>query len=159
VADIFETLEQLAACLCVQIEDDGLMDPCFCGVVPGTGMVYGYLGDNCEQGVAWVRLEMAYPANAVGQMAIVEGNCESSLGADVEVGILRPMPVGDEFGNLPSGEIITGIAGLQIADAITMRKAISCCSHAEEWILGGYTPLGPEGGVVGGAWTINMIGG
>jgi hypothetical protein len=157
--DTFEVLEQLAACLCLQIEEDGLMDPCFCGVVPGTGMVYGYAGDNCNEGVAWVRLEMVYPATAIGQVAITEGNCQIGLGLDVEVGMMRPMPVGDEFGNMPTATDYTGYAGLQIADAYTMRKAISCCKHAEEWILGAYTPLGPEGGVLGGMWTVHMIGG
>lgn len=156
MADIFTVLEELADCLCTQIKTDGLLDPCFCGVVPGTAVVYGYAEDCDKGGVAWVRLENIYPSVSVGQQQIDLNNCSGGLGFDVEVGILRPMPLGDEYGNMPASDLLTSTTSLQVADAITMRKAIVCCMQDRGWILGAYTPMGPEGGVVGGAWNVNM---
>jgi hypothetical protein len=37
-----------------------------------------------------------------------------------------------------------------------MRRAVACCLNSKDWILGGYAPLGPQGGVVGGVWTLSM---
>lgn len=157
----FARLQALAACLCAEILDpaNGVPDVCYCGVVPGAGPPAVYAG-NCKDkcGMAWVRLASVYPATAVGVASIVPARCDVGMGVDVEVGILRCMSVGDERGNLPSPQEQTDAVELQMADMLVMWKAILCCSAipSGDIILGQYQPLGPEGGLVGGAFTLSL---
>lgn len=154
-------LEALAACLCAQIEDpeNGVPGVCFCGVVPGAAIPAEYSGDcNNACGAAWVRLVTVYPSNQVGAALITPGNCAHGLGMDAEVGILRCTPVGDEQGNPPTQAELLDSTELQIADAILMLKAIECCEalNINDLIVGQYQPIGPEGGLVGGVYTLSL---
>jgi hypothetical protein len=45
---------------------------------------------------------------------------------------------------------------LQMADAMTMRRAIACCGDSNDFILGDYSAQGPEGGMIVGIWTVSM---
>jgi hypothetical protein len=150
----YAAMEQLATCLCAQIEADGLPALCFCGVLPGEIPAYNG-GEECDAGMAYVRLITMYPASGVGTQNVSVGNCSSLLGFDLEVGIMRPSPIGDEEG--PSDAELLESTELQLADAIAMRKAIACCTGQKNWILGAYTPYGPEGGIIGGTWEVNMV--
>jgi hypothetical protein len=38
-----------------------------------------------------------------------------------------------------------------------MRDAIMCCDF-DNIVLGQYQPLGPQGGLVGGFWTVDVTG-
>lgn len=160
---IFTKIAALAECLCEQINDpsSGVPGVCFCGIVPGEVANAEYLGD-CDGcgGMAWVRLANAYPSVTVGVADVTTGNCSKGLGVDVEIGIMRCMPVaGDESGAEPvKPEDLLAAALIQHADVAVMHRALRCCSALDpkDFIIGQYTPLGPEGGVVGGFITISM---
>lgn len=157
MSQIQDRLDELAVCLCAQIVADDLPRVCLCSLMPGDAVAFDYTGD-CENacGMAWVRLATAYPSAIVGVPDLNLRNCSALLGFDVEVGIIRCGPVIQEDGSLPDPAEHVTSAELQIADMLAMRKAIACCRDSNNWILGTYTPVGPEGGVVGGAWTVSM---
>lgn len=157
---LFETLTNLATCLCAQIEADGGPEPCFCGVIPGDAAVPSYAG-NCQDqcGMAWVRLMSSYPSSGVGNVNSLPGNCASEADAVIEVGLVRCMPQGNAFGDGPTPADLLAAADLQMAGLQTMKTAIVCCPgySSKDWVLGGYTPLGPTGGLVGGTWTVTLV--
>lgn len=155
---IQDTLEQLAACLCAQIITDGSPGVCFCGVVPGESVALDYQGD-CDDvcGMAWVRLTSVYPATVMGTPSVEPNNCAMGLGFDLELGVVRCSSLPDDQGNPPSAADLLGDTTLQVADMFSMRAAILCCGQASDWLLGLYTPIGPEGGVVGGTWAASSM--
>lgn len=158
---IFARLQALAACLCAEIadSDNGVPDVCYCGIVPGATPPALYAG-NCKDkcGMAWVRLVTVYPATGVGVLSTQPAKCDTGMGADLEIGILRCMSVGDERGNLPTAQQQADAVELQMADTMVMWKAMVCCDAipSGDVIVGQYTPVGPEGGLVGGFFTLSM---
>ena len=158
---LYDRLTLLAACLCAEIQnpDYGVPDVCFCGIVPGEAVPAEYAGDcNTRCGIAWVRMISAYPSNAVGVLITEPGNCAFGLGMDVEIGILRCISVGSADGDGPTPQELQDAAQLQIADALLMQRALFCCDGVpnKDVVLGTYQSLGPEGGLVGGAYTMSM---
>lgn len=155
-----DVMTQLAACLCAQIREDGSPEPCFCGIVAGDTAIGDYAGE-CEEegtcGMAWVRLTTAYPATGVGVVSEEVGNCSSTLGYELEVGILRCFPVNDD-GNPPTAAEMLAAAEQQHADLLTMHRAIFCCSavSSKDSIVSTYTPSGPLGGLYGGTMTVML---
>lgn len=153
---VYDTLTNIAACLCAEVEEADGPDLCFCGVIPGDAVVAEYAGD-CDSkcGMAWVRLITAYPSVAVGQQSLRLGNCGNQVGFEVEMGILRCIPMDEE----PlEPEELAAATDQQITDMSTMRRAITCCDSlsSKDFILGPYAPSGPLGGLVGGTWTIYL---
>lgn len=153
--NVHDTMIELAACLCVELEAIDF-NPCFCGVVPGEAAAYGYGGDCETGGMAWVRLITAYPSSGVGQADVSINNCGTALGFDLEVGVSRLMPVGDNDGNMPTDAEILEATSKQVEAMLAMRRAIVCCGENKSWIIGAYVPFGPEGGIIGGTWEVNM---
>jgi hypothetical protein len=153
-----DRLLALATCLCAEIADHPVTPPvCFCGVLPGEEVAYDWAGD-CETacGMAWVRLVTAYPSTVIGEATGTPGNCGSMIGMDVEVGIMRCIPGMDDAGNPPSSDDLLAASLWQWEDMTTMRRAILCCTGSKDFLLGAYVPIGPQGGLVGGAWTVSM---
>ena len=153
-------LQELADCLCAQIAQDGLPDLCFCGVVPGEAAAADYISDSCKHcAMAWVRLVSIYPSAGVGVADVTIGNCSKELGYDVEIGVMRCYALGDAHGNPPAPADVREAAALAALDAESMFKAVACCPaiSSKDYVMGNYQPLGPEGGVVGGVWTLSMI--
>jgi hypothetical protein len=153
---VFDSLTVLAACLCEQIRVSGLPETCFCGVVPGEAVVAAYAG-NCTKkcGMAWVRLVSTYPASGVNVPNEEARNCGAGIGYGVEAGILRCAHIGTEE-RPPTASEQMADAQLQIADMLVIRRAVACCPGSRDWILGTYTPAGPQGGLFGGVWTMEM---
>jgi hypothetical protein len=151
-------LDDLSVCLCAQILNDGLPNVCFCGVVPGDQIALDYAG-NCadECGMAWVRNAGAYPSTVVGQPSTLPGNCSSGIGLSVELGIMRCMSVGEADGSGPSSSELEAASRLQQSDMLAMWRAVACCRSSKDWVIVGYTPYGPEGGLVGGTLTISAL--
>lgn len=152
-------LTELAACLCVQIQDAPGPDVCFCGVIPGDAAVAEYAGScNNKCGMAWVRLGTIYPSTVVGVIEEAAGNCGSGIGVDIEVGILRCAAMPDDRGNPPKPSALAASAKQCADDAMTMWRAISCCEAfgSKDFILRGYSPAGPMGGLVGGTWALSV---
>lgn len=147
----------VADCLCGQIVADGLPGVCFCGVVPGAAAIYDYAG-SCDDacGMAWVRLISIYPAVTVGLPDNTPGNCTKALGMDIEVGIVRCMSAGEPDGSGPDPSELLQSTELQVADAETLIRAVACCPAipGRDSVLAAYTPVGPDGGLVGGLVTV-----
>jgi hypothetical protein len=156
--NINDLLTDLAACLCVQIERDNALKPCFCGVLPGSAVAQdflpGCLSDEDYDGMAWVRLAAAYPANQPGipveDPALMD---RAGIGIDVEMGIIRSIPVPED--GIDEVQAATAVT-TQITDMQIIRRAVQCCMTLGrgDYLLTQYTPVGPMGGAVGGAWTL-----
>jgi len=149
---------RLATCLCSVLTEAG-RPTCFCGVIPGDAPVASYSGEcsNGDCGMAWVRLTTAYMANGVGQTAdLTPGNCSKELGVDLEIGVLRCIDV--EVESPPAAELLAQTE-VQTKDAEAIIRALACCDaiSSKDFILGGYTPMGPMGGYLGGMWQVRMI--
>lgn len=88
------------------------------------------------------------------------GNCERIIWT-ADVGIVRCAATLDDDGNPPEVEAEEHDAWQQAADADRIRYAIRCCESRSDAIrdveLVTWTALGPDGGCVGGAWTIRGI--
>lgn len=155
-------LTDLAACLCATITDTpGVGEVCFCGVIPGDGVVTDYAG--CSQwernGMAWVRQTLMYPASGIDVVNTTVNNCASLTGMDIELGMVRPVAVVDDRGNPPTPEEYEAAAAVMNDDAEVMLAAVQCCDrlHDLDYILGTYQPFGPLGGVVGGTWSVAVV--
>jgi hypothetical protein len=159
VTHLVEVMNDLVTCLCDGLKDAGLPDTCFCGVVPGEVAAQEYTG-SCDDacGMAWVRLTAAYPSNSPGIPFETTGNCVVPLGADIEMGVTRCMTIGAEDGSPPTQDELGEATALQIMDMLAMRSAVLCCPSltAKDYILGPYTPFGPQGGLVGGTWQVSV---
>lgn len=159
---IADVLTDLAACLCAELTPDGAEGPdmCFCGVMPGAqpAMMLSCADGNCK-GQAWVRLTGAYPAVAPAiQSEVGTGGCGTFLGFDIEVGIARCIEVPYD-GQAPTVEMQEAAVIAQVDDIQTIRKVIACCPTLREleYELGTYIPIGPEGVVVAGFWTVSVV--
>ena len=149
--NISVVLADLATCLCSELNHP----TCFCGVLPAgdpIDMMGDCEGDNCGQ--AWVRLTTAYPAEAVGTPDQTLNNCRAPLSFEAEIGVLRCFPVEEMY---DSADMLSS-AQQQAADIRAMERAIRCCDSLEEYILGPYTPVGPQGGALGGVFTLSIGG-
>lgn len=157
---LYQRLFDLADCLCAQIETDERPPVCFCGVIPGEAVIADGI-DGCADGlcgIAWVRLVSAQHVVGVGVRDERAGNCGSEVGMEVELGILRCYPI-NEDGSPLSIEEQAAAAEVQFMDTDTICRAVMCCPslQSKDFIMRGYTPMGPLGGVVGGYWTISMV--
>lgn len=156
MADIWTQAAALAACLCAEVTDDEGSSLCFCGVMAGDA-VYDFAGiGECGDGKcgqAWVRVVSIYPSTRLGEANTEARNCEVGMGADLEVGILRCWPVEDD-GEAVSPEVMIEVAQQQLADELSLRTAVICCESLENYILGMWNPVGPEGGLIGGFYTV-----
>lgn len=156
-----QLLDDLAACLCAQIEKSQVPGVCFCGVVPGDAVVGDYAG-NCgdaNQGMAWVRMSLLYPAQGVNVINDRPSNCGSGIGMDIEMGMLRPAVTPDAYGNPPTAEQYRALSALTNDDAMVMWRALACCDSLLDldYTLGTYEPAGPLGGLAGGVWSAAVL--
>jgi hypothetical protein len=154
-----EVLVDLAACLCASLTPEGQDDSgmCFCGILPGDNVAIDYI-DDCETcGMAWVRLQRAYPAAGLGVAATDATNCNTPLGLDIEIGVVRCVPAGVN-GEAPRPEELLESAEQMNADLLAIRRAISCCGEIDvDYSVGEYAPVGPEGAVLGWLVTIYAV--
>src|SRR5690606_35668319 len=134
-------LVALRDCLEAQIKSSGLPEVCCVDIVPGAVADYSSGKD-----FAWMRLALAAPVTTTAQ------TCQSPLQAQVEVGIMRCLPV-PSTGRPLSSETMRGLTQIQLADMAAMRRAVTCCGGIEDATLVQYLPQGPEGAIYGGTWT------
>lgn len=149
---IWPIMVQLSQCLCEELTARGLMPgDCFCGMFPGDNAVWDY-----TNGLAYVRLVDSYPSTAFpAANTTPRGSCSAMLAATLEVGLLQCAPAMSGTGVLPTQEEQFEATRLQIAGMRAMQQAIACCD-LDLVVLGTYTPQGPQGGLVGGYWQLNV---
>jgi hypothetical protein len=151
---IWPAITALTSCLCQQIDLRGLPPVCICTPLPGEVLATDYVTE--DAGMAWVRLESAWPSTAFPNQAVGSSSCKAPLAFALEIGIAycAPMPASD--GTPPDLASQFESVELQMAAMAAMRAAIECCMPAStaDYAIGMYSPMGPEGGVVGGTWSM-----
>lgn len=151
---IWPIMVQMQQCLCETLADRGLLPgDCFCGLVPGQQVTWDY-----SQGMAWVRLDSNVPSSVFPNQSFDLNNCGTTLAAEIEIGVLHCAPGPASDGSPPTQAQQFESTRLQMATMAAMRAAILCCADGTDldMILGGYTPQGPNGNLVGGVWTVSV---
>lgn len=141
----------IASCLCLELADavrEGNAQPCICTVMPGAVVAFDY----CEEGgMAWARLAGILPVENTQPYT-----CAVEYDVTVEIGILRCAPGLGEDGELPTMPEQLAASMQQQFEMGLMHKVLSCCATTASFdgpAINGYTPVGPDGGCVGGVWT------
>lgn len=153
---IWPALSALTACLCQTLADDNMPPVCICSPMPGDTIDASYVSE--DAGMAWVRLENAYPSTSF-PVQDPTAACVAPLGFALEMGVLYCSPAPGPDGSPPDMPSQYDATRLQLAVMSSMRRALLCCFPAgspKDLVLGAYTPMGPDGGVVGGAWTLYL---
>lgn len=152
-----DLLVALAGCLCQSIRDAGLPDPCFCGVMPGEQIAIDYVtGCDDQNGMAWTRLQLGYPASGVGVVNQQVRNCSGGFGVEIEMGVMRSAPIMQDDGEPPTAADQLLSTELQMGDMWAMVQAVNCCDALQnyDYIMSQYRPRGPAGFAVGGTFTV-----
>ena len=150
-------LEELSAGLA----DADLLDSmCAVSVFPGTAVPVDYVGGDTCGSMAWVRHVSSNPTTRFPSADLSIDNCAYSLAHIIEVGIIRPAPIPESDGStidLPD-DIVHFNSAMELADdMILMKEAIARAAKSIDFvILGSYIPVGPEGGAVGGLWSLTV---
>jgi hypothetical protein len=83
--------------------------------------------------------------------------CSAPFSEQIEIGIVRcAMSKLTDQGRVPAEELVTADADQQESDRLAIRNAILCCAAIEgrDMIIAGWQPIPPQGGCVGGIWTL-----
>ncbi len=157
VNPVIPMMAQLTECVCAHVELAGSGPVCWCGIYPGASVSWDSCGVECDDpdtcGMAYVRPATSFPYESFPFPAL-DDTCQAPVGFEVEIGILRCFPTAEEDGSLPSPEVITSTAIDVLQDQWALHKAIRCCEFEEgKVVLGQWTPVGPQGGCVGGHWS------
>lgn len=139
--------------------DGGDASVCRSFVAPGTVAPWDTCCD-CTggEGQAWTLAERVYPTQPFPQQDTGAQRCRPvQYAAEVVVGVLRCAVTVDDHGNPPLAQAVTADADKVSRDRDLMLAALLC-----DWLgddddpgtfrLGEWTPLGPQGGCVGGQW-------
>ena len=144
---IYPLLVSLAGCLCGKLAEFNIQT-CFCGVVFGDTVDVTPVAEDGSMG--WVRLANIAPIEdeTTGQ------RCQVRLGATIQVGFGTCYPI--DADPLTVDEQLE-VTRMQMSGMQASLQAILCCDWVDrgrQLQIGEYQPLGPEGGVVGGTWTL-----
>jgi hypothetical protein len=138
--------------------------PCFCRVavypsapVPSDSCeAAGDCADGCE-GQLWGAIQLIQRVQQPASAGT--GACEAYT-FTAQVGAVRCAAIPHEDGTPPDIDAVQRDAARQAVDADGIRYAIACCPARPRRlidagiVLESWTPLGPQGGCVGGFWTI-----
>ena len=156
-----EMLVVLLQELSAGLDEAGMLESmCAVSVFPGTAVPVDYVGGDTCGSMAWVRHVSSNPTVRFPNADISVDNCAYSLAHTVEVGIIRPSPIPESDGStieLPD-DIEHFNSAMELADdMVLMKGAIQRASKSIDFlILGSYVPVGPEGGAVGGTWSLTV---
>ena len=162
-ATAYSIMVDLAACLLNEITDRELPMPCTVAVMPGESVVPEYQGPCTNKkhvcGLGWVRMMTGYPATGVGVRNANTGNCNSTLGLDLNMGITRCITLPTDPRTTMRTAELEALAKSTADDMEAMRAAIVCCANqpGKDLLLGAYSPIGPAGGMVGGSWSMSVV--
>lgn len=133
------------------------LDPSPSRVVMAPGGVVAW--DDCCDGQVWTRLvslSPVYPASGQGQ------KCGPLLWlATIGIGVLRCAAVLDDQGVAPLPMKLNADTFQMTQDAADLSRSIQCDMASlpgqQRLSMGNWMPLGPEGGCVGGEWTVTLL--
>ena len=121
--------------------------------------VCGRASDGSE-GQAWVAVQSVTPTDAFPSPAPPHRCPPAEYAAEMIVGLLRCAATVDDQGRPPDPAALTDEFDRVGRDRAILREAILCCLADDlepgEWQLGSWTPLGPQGGCVGGQQVVTV---
>lgn len=152
-SSIMPGLLKLHECLCATLSARNLDPKCECALLHGEGTQPAL--PKAGNGYAWVGLNGVFPSKVFPTQEAGASSCRAPLAATVTMGIIRCYAI-KTVGE--SVESMMMYMDKQMADMAAMRYAIECCAQDEELqvSLGAYTPIGPEGGIYGGTWSLSF---
>jgi len=149
---IMPALVALHECFCAELTKSGLNDGCECIMLPGIGDVAAE--PEPGKGFGWVGITSISPYSIFPQPDASLANTARPIMASATIGVIRCLEVSR---NGPSPESLLGYLDKQMADMAAMRRAVICCTDdSRDMVLGPYEPIGPEGGIFGGLWTVSI---
>lgn len=138
------------------------------GVVNPVGRAFTATGevvwDDCCKGQLWVRLVSMDPLILDQRRGAQEKCGPDGWMLTIGVGILRCAATVNDQGVVPSVSQLVAESKVTTAEAQALRAAITCVDLSDETenlalrrqLLTSWSPLGPEGGCVGGEWTMTV---
>lgn len=155
---IIELLEDLTACLCSEliVGDAAEFAGCFCIPLPGQFPGQAYLGKGAD--IAWVRLVSTFPSNTPGQQLNAPASQVFGTSYLVEMGVMRCWKINTN--NTPTPAQLQSAWRQQMRDLGSMQRALACCTgkswNANQYVVGNYVPMGPDGDVYGGVQSVAL---
>lgn len=150
-----DALYELLGCLCTKVaeaaENQNIAPLCICSVAEGDVVAWDYCG-SCDGegcGQAFVQLLSITPSPGANNYP----GCAPALQASYAVGILRCATIFDGR-QLPSADDHLEVSVAQMTDAQIAYDAVLCCDS--DFTVSAYEPVGPQGGCVGGRWTVTL---
>lgn len=161
VMQLREMIAVLLEALVEELRESDLLDSmCAVTAYPGQAVPVDYAGGEECGGMAWVRHVSSNPTVRFPNADVTPDNCYATLAHIMEVGLLRPAPIPESDGRdieLPDALEHLNSALDLANDMVVMQKAIGRAAKSIDFvILGSYTPVGPEGGTVGGTWSLTV---
>lgn len=153
-----QTMGMVLDALLAELKADGTdADLCSKTIMPGDTTIADYGTESCG-GMVWLRLVNANTTVSFPTNDVTVNNCTHLLAFNAEVGVLRPatLPESNEVNqfDLPTDEEQWDEADLQLKDLTAMHRALKAVGQEmDDFIIQAYTPIGPDGGVVGGTWS------
>lgn len=122
--------------------------------------------DKDHEGQAWVAVQRYFPTVTFPGEAAAPLRCKpDQYGVTLNIGVLRCASTIDDAGNVPSVDLLMDEA-LKVSRDRTLVQYALLCRFAEDAdlypgqiALGAWTPLGPQGGCVGGLTTVTIAAG
>ena len=154
-----DALVELRSCVGDALVEKGGGEVCWLGILPGLDVPLEFCSGECGSetcGMAWVRLSQTYPSTTFPDQDVAAGNCRKPIAHTIEVGVARCLPVMDTDGSFPAPEDFLDVTLSLTDDIEALRYAIACCFGSTRHTLGAWTPFGPDGGCVGGTWTVTV---
>lgn len=160
VTEAGQLADMLLAALILELRNDGTdADLCAKSIYPGRLVPIDYGLESCG-GMAFVKLDGVVPTSAFPVQDTSPNSCVTTLAYTFELGVMRPAPHIDYQNNepvLPDDAENDAASYDQYADMMAMRRAVQELRDEVEYVvLGAYTPMGPDGGAVGGVWTVQL---
>lgn len=128
--------------------------PCRSFINPGPLPAFDVCEDGGQLWVAHVQITPSWP-----EPSGTPNRCGTNMTARVELGVLRCAEgVLQDDGSPPLAQAITNDALQQQLDRSELLTAIECCWSVDsmDYILDLWTPIIPQGGCVGGFWSLRL---
>lgn len=145
-----------------------MLDVAKCSLDPAPGRAALYSGaqvayDDCCDGQVWVRLISLEPHTGDPRTSRAMGPCGViAWRASIGVGVLRCAAKMADNGDPPPPGVLTAETLQMTRDMSALSEAVTCTiprtiQGLMKMQVTRWDPLGPEGGCVGGEWTVQAL--
>jgi hypothetical protein len=155
---VLDALEQLLECA------EELLDPPTCRqfINPGGVAPFDVCSTSTSDGITYNGQVWTGHVSSQQGWPITTGlplDCIDNFAETIQVGVVRcAQGKLTNKGQPPAAALVTADAEQQELDRLALRNAILCCLGLEgkDLIIVDWNPVEPEGGCVGGIWTITI---